>query len=730
MPYNIPSGSQFNSSGVALARSQNWAFNPPSIDVISSLHILQAQPAAVTLSVSIRDMLASSLATTHSDFNLGITLVQDADALDLFALSSSTHTISSPILLDAAVLLSMQLEVAFVDPTILLEGRYSGYIRFSITATNNSTSIVEEVDLRDYSLNLERTGSTTNLLTPRTVNMAYIQGGVSPVLDFDIIPAAAASGSLGYVLSHQGDTVVTLAGTSTSNPPFTLITGDGAVSGTLALDTTIWDSKSLGIHDTVINAIFPDWNVILGMDVNVAVFNAPGAIVTPDVLEFSTLVPDNPQEKFIDIFSTNGFTVTAPPWILLSQSSGADSARIGIMPIDVTNFIQGTYQGMVVITASGNIYEVEVIYQVNDQLETTIDLMDVNFTKDNLYLQVNGYDFNHFLQVESTIKTYDIAGTEFVTTDIVRVPFFNSSARYDVGAFIHESMSWIKDPQAAALGVLDPLSAPARGSYQKLGFVDFNLKVIDRRNQTVRFIRNLNGTKWAPGRSPFNDSNGYHFQNFNDAVARITTEGFGIINIFSKEASSLVLFKNNVEIDSFVLNGGDLPSSRLLIYGGNYLPGDIIKAQINYGTPAIPQLLEKFFVVYPKTDYSCHFLFRTSYNTLEILQCTGKILGFVEYSRQSNTVLKNGVDIINHIQTNRVDPLKVNTGFIPEDQRYMLDVFKRSLAVWLVVPQYTQPIPVSIESTELSHSDNDRFLHAYDCEFKINRDIDEQIYLF
>lgn len=730
MPYNIPQGNQQYSSGGTQARSQNWYFNPPQVQALSSLHILQALPPDQDVTVGIRDMVNSSYASTHSAFELVVTITQDAGAPDLFNVTSSSHDISQAIALTPTTDLTMLLSVAFVDPTILLEGNYVGYVNFTVSAVNNATSLREDIDFRSYQMTLERSGETWNGLRPRVMNIAYLQGTTSPTEFFDLIPSNMNSSNLQWQLGYENDLNISIPGTVGSNPPYTVISGNNPQRGSLSLNETVWDTRSVGFHDTLFNVLFENSNEILGVDVNVAVFDAHGALISPMSLHFETTIPEYPEAQFFDIWSTQGYTITAPPWLLLSSVSGSGSDRISVLPINIEDFSEGTYNDVITVVASGNTYTIAVTLVVYDDLQTNISETNFNFTKDAKYLQVDGYDEGHYMQVDTVVRSYDIDGNSYTVEDTVKIPYFRSTARYKVGSVIHQSTRWLDDPNQVDLGLLVPGLSIPRAVYTRHTYVDFVVKIINRETGDVPLTRNVLNTKWWPGRTPRYANQGISYLNYNDTVIRIDTKGFAVLNTFCNAPTTIRLTKNGQFIGNYVLNSGDQPAERILIDGSQYERGDIIKAQMTYLANGVTITKDKFVFIYAAKEYNVHLAYRTDYNTIELLQCTGVLTGASNYNRRTNTVINNNVDINKDVLVTRDDQLILNTGYIPEDQRYMIDEIMKSKALWLVNTKYKEPIPIKVNSSELAHTDNERFLHNYVLELTVNREVDEEIYIF
>lgn len=401
MPFNITTGTQSFSVGSNSAAIQNWNFNPPNVAVISSINASNNIPVPQDINITVRDFLASSFASTHSSFILQVSLIPDVNAPNMVALSSSTHTITGDISLTAGTSLDMVITATFGVMSVILEGTYNAYINLKVLAANDATGLQEEIDLRAVEIRLDRTGTTINELTPRDINLSYVlgSGGVGTA-SFDILPALN-NGQENWRILHLDNTALTISNNSTTANPFgdgTFILGSGAQTGTIAL-TNDWENKPVGLHSTFVEVFYSNWGISLGININVQVFSAVGAVVTPSALQFFTSSPDNPAAQQLDIFATGAFTIVAPSWLQLSATSGTGAAIISVEPIDVSNFSEGEYFDNIIVTVGSQSFTIPVYYQVNDDLDTNLEFSRPNFTLDGKYVSISGYDTNHYLQV-------------------------------------------------------------------------------------------------------------------------------------------------------------------------------------------------------------------------------------------------------------------------------------------------------------------------------------------
>jgi|GEM_PF-2730543 len=713
---------------------RNWLFTPDAVAVTSSIPSSSFTPPPQSITVQVRNYAQTPFAATHSNFSLSVTVDNSGIQGDVLSVTSPSHNIAAPIPVVPA-LQPLQIVAAFNDVSVILEGVYLLFINFTVSAMNEGSGLVEVIEQRAVQVTFNRVGSSINVLVPRTINLAYLKGTnntPTEVHAFDVFPAAF-SGIMNWNLTHGPNLAVSIPGVAISLPlGGSRVNGTGVQAGTVS-PTLLWEQRPAGTYSEIIQVYFNIWQATLGIAVNVAVFDLPGATVSPSLFEFRTTAPANPAAQFLDIFATGAVVLTAPPWLLVVSAGGANSTRYEVRPIDVGNFSRGQFNGDIVVTIGSQILTVPVFYQVNDDLITNLETALPNFTLDKKFVAVGGYDQNHLLQVTTTGLSYTMAGNTIPFSDVQRVPFFDFNARYVLGKLINQAMYVPTAADVLLPQLLTLFNTPgvaAALDYVAYTVTDINMKVIDRRTNVTAYERSLSSIKWVPGTSPLNRVDNRGVLSFQPRVSRITTQGVHFFNVFNFVTGAVVVHTNGVETAAYTISGDQIPFKRITINGASYLEGDRVSVSVNYVDGAgLAQSIREFVLIYPETERSLHIAFITPYHTCELLECTGQLLSGSAYQRRSNTVLRDDVSIVQHVDVNRDDQLMLQTGVIPADQRVTVDLLKRSLRAWLIHP-VDGVIEISVTSAELAHSDTELFLHMYDLEFTINRSTDAQIHLF
>ena len=75
-----------------------------------------------------------------------------------------------------------------------------------------------------------------------------------------------------------------------------------------------------------------------------------------------------------------------------------------------------------------------------------------------------------------------------------------------------------------------------------------------------------------------------------------------------------------------------------------------------------------------------------------------------------------------------VQNITINTGFIPKDNQYYIDLIIRSRKAWLLNNNTEPLVELVAQTKELTNTDSDQELYAYDVTFQINRTHDFQNY--
>lgn len=736
MPFNIIRrllDQQFT-GGLSTPAIRDWRFTPPSYEGTSSVpgFLFNATPAQIQ--VIVKDYFVTAVAATHTNFLLELSLDQDINAPGLLALSSTSHAVNAPIVMDAAFNATMLLTVDFLNENTLLEGSYTGYVELKVTAINNVTLLREVIDNRAISIRLLRVGSTLNVVAPQTINLAHVRGSTvnTAVAALDILPAAL-NGSERFVLQHSNELTAVVPNASYSQGPlnaYNIYSGSGVTTASIGLNVNSWSQRPVGVYTEVVSVRFSDWFTTLGAQVRVTVFEANSLVVSPDRLEYNSVSGAEFPVKTIDVVSDSPITVTSPSWLTVTGGLSGGVSQLTAVVLPVANFSRGEYFGTVIISNGSSSVTIPVSLQIVDDLQTTVSNSRANFSRDNLNFRIQGYDSNHYMQVTSIVHYLDAAGNAAMATDVVKTPFVNAGTNYALSGFVHAVLQRLGNNIDAYTVLSDIQHLQGFDTVQSV-LVDFKIAVYDRRDAVAPvFVRDLLGCTFLQGTTPleFNESLG--FASYHNTTSRITPQGVHVFNMIGTNVCALTLLKNNVVIATQSFNGQASIGQSIAVRGSELLIGDVVTCRMDYIDAAgLDASMERSVIVYPADKYTHTLAFVTDYNTVELLECTGALQSESEYARRSNVVFKNGVELLQHIDTSRQDVVVLGTGVIPHAQRAVIDAIKRSRKI-VLLDAALGAIPLSITSTNLEHSDNERFLEIYSLELRINRAVDAQVYHF
>lgn len=720
--------------GLTTPAIRDWRLTPASYETTSSVPGLFFNATAAQIEVVVKDYFATAFAATHSDFLLNTSIIQDVNAPGLLAISSTSHVINNAIAINAAFNATILITVDFINENTLLEGSYTGYLELKVSAINNVTLLREDIDSRSVAIRLLRVGSTLNVLTPQTINLAHVRGSSTntAVAALDILPAVLNGSSL-FVLQHSNFLTAVVPNAIYSQGPlnaYNIYSGSGVTNASVGLNASAWAQRAVGVYTEVVSVYFPDWLTTLGTQVRVTVFDAGTIVVYPDSLVYSSISGAEFPVKTIDVVSDSPITVTSPSWLTVTGDLSGGVSQLTAVVLPVANFSRGEYFGAVVFSNGSYSVTIPVRLSVIDALETTVSNTRANFSRDNLNFRIQGYDSNHYMQVTSVVHYLDAVGNAAMATDVVKAPFVNDVSNYALSGFIHAVMQRLGNNLDAFTRLSDIQHLQDFDTAQSVR-VDFKIAVYDRRNAAAPvFVRDLLGCTFIQGTTPqeFNESLG--FASYHNTTSRITPQGVHVFNMIGTNVCALTVLKNNDVIATQSFNGQVNIGQSIAVRGSELVIGDVVTCRMNYIDPAgLDASMERSVIVYPADKYTHTLAFVTDYNTVELLECTGALQSESEYDRRSNVVFKNGIELLQHIDTLRDDVVVLGTGVVPHAQRAVIDAIKRSREI-VLLDASIGAIPLSITSTSLEHSDNERFLEIYSLELRINRAVDAQVYHF
>ena len=725
MPNNIGySSSPGYSSGAGAPAVQDWYINPERLLVVSSVN--DANPLArQTIGGYFKDYTQSSFASSHDSFVARAIVLQDVRSPQLIlpivgsAASGLDRDLNDP---DSLFFFEL-LDLRFVE--LLPAGSYIGGYRYEIYANNLVTQQEELIDSRTVEIELQRVGDFVNVLNPSRVNLAYLRGVGDLGGQTIRVIAARTFNEAVWLVRPVGIFNVSITNSTVLN--------DGSIGTNFDQDLTVattssWETVAAGVHFRVLNISFVTADEYRGLGVNVHVFDTPGIMVSRKRMEFTSIVPDTAAAQTVDIVATGAFTIVAPPWLQVSDTDGNISLVLSARPIDVSNFSGGSFQEDIIITMGNIERRIVVVLTVLDRLDSSVETDGINFTGDLGAFKVSGFDTDHYLAVRLAGTVYDQENTSGDVSHSATIPFVGSSAIYRPGRVID---TLVPGYFSLAGNVLeDPSSGNEVQQYPNVATFSFYLRVVHRASGSTVFERNIANTRWLRGIMPYRKLGVPAAPlALNQNVSRLDASGRFLFNTYSNAGGVVSIYLNGGFQRDIPITGGSSPSSRILVLGSDYLEGDRVELRQEVQRNGQVVAVSDFVVIYPQQERSCHVVYTTMFNTIEVMQLCGEIKGAIGYDRRTDLLLSNEVEISRHVDITHQTELVLNTGFIPRDQIPQVHRINKSLRAWLIYGDL-DPIEISVQTADMVSYDSELFKYEYDIKCVTNSDNHAQIHTF
>lgn len=179
--------------------------------------------------------------------------------------------------------------------------------------------------------------------------------------------------------------------------------------------------------------------VLYSFTVTIQVVNTNNITTDPAALAF-TVYSHLSETKTSTLQLINpaavAYTITAPDFITLNQSSGSSSTDIQVTTKDSSQLEAKEYTGDIVIAYSGKAVKVPVTVKNVNFIDLAVG--DYNFCLDDFILTVQRInDAGKFVKISLDITIKTAFGTVHVTP-VYQIAYFNGQASTDIGQKIHD----------------------------------------------------------------------------------------------------------------------------------------------------------------------------------------------------------------------------------------------------------------------------------------------------
>lgn len=455
-------------------------------------------------------------------------------------------------------------------------------------------------------------------------------------------------------------------------------------------------------------------------------------LITPDELTFFMIIGlDEDVSQTVSIASPFQANISAPSWLILSTNQIQNFGDLIVEPISSSNFEPGIYEDQVTITVDGIDYFIYVQLEVVQNIRLNLTQTGLNFTDENTrFTQL--FSLEQTNQAGINVNISDIGYPSAFRPDKnfnYTTGFFNNRSKIHIGEIVKRSVHKINLAdfkitfESYFEGNFNTFTLLKYYNVIRVGLI---LSILDQNGLTGTVQEEFNDLNFILGRKPLVKDR-FAFLNAKPVPLRVTKNSLSVVNYVSDQLRKLYLWKNGSVISSFNHPFNEFRIYGILIVFDDYNIGDRLKLS-ETNTALIADEIKQEFIVFPEGKQSNHIFFADEYGVVRAFEFTGDWSIGSEYNFIESSRYQNLVEFFRNENTVKVQNITINTGWIPKSNQYYVDLIIRSGMAWLTTNDTENVVELVPKSKELSNTDSDRELYAYDVTFKINRSHDLQNY--
>ena len=332
---------------------------------------------------------------------------------------------------------------------------------------------------------------------------------------------------------------------------------------------------------------------------------------------------------------------------------------------------------------------------------------------DPKFFEITTEATNTYFQFNSTIKTYDfITNTVNIQTIPQKLVPFKGFTNINLGKLIHRLMSKFNE-------VNDSFN---QYQYAELSIVCIELLLSNNSivrsyvTPTIPFIAGL-----SRGISNFG------FLEFNPKPNRVTKNSFAYLNFYIPPGTfELRTFKNGNLIDTDALPFDAETTLCKKVQFNDFSQGDVIEYVIDVIGEDNIDAPKKTFILFPTSNYSNMIVWENEFKLQSAIECTGSASLDPKLEFQSQKVVQNLVEKLEHLSNSKEVKLYIDTGWLLFTDIDSVESLMRTKRAWLI--QGEKRISLRPIREKLPPQDYENELISFPLEFTINRAYDEETY--
>lgn len=458
--------------------------------------------------------------------------------------------------------------------------------------------------------------------------------------------------------------------------------------------------------------------------------------ISPSVLNYFVIVgvQETPTQT-ISVSSVAQWDITHPTWLTASTDSINGVGTVDFTVIDSNNLTPGIYQGEILFTRAGDVITVNVFLEVVEHVQLNLSERLFNFTDENEnFTQIFSQDNTDIAEIDLEIAEIGYPVSNLPPKSFkYQTGFFNNRSKIHIGEIVRRSTYKLRQINLENLfqQYLTTVFIPTL-AIDYYSPIATNIKLAKLNDDlTPTDVLEEYDVSFFLGRRPLIVNN-FAFLQAEQITQRVFKDSTVIVNFMSYLSVQFQVFLNGALNFSSNQQFQSLKARGYMLRFTNYNIGDVIdvKAALfdltGQSAELVPDIQESF-IVFPDGKHLNTIIYADEYGCFRFYDFSGDWQISSEYEFVESSKYENLVEALRNEDSKKIQGITLNTGFIPADNQYFLDLIIRSKMAWLVTDK-TNIVELTAQTKSFTNFDSDQELYAYDLSFKINRTHDFKNY--
>lgn len=711
---------------------REWGFSPKSFFEVVSV-IGEDAPADIDVATTIKNYIASLGTATYDEFYVQFQIDWQGHQ-PWFSVSGDIPEATGDGLLLSESNLEQTTTLSFENLEQVVEGTFQAKLSHTVVG-KKPTDDIEVIETIDYYIVLKRIAYSSVLLSPGTFNFTHKIGETLPSgQTLSIVSPGAFEITLDERLELSGGNVALDAEQPDEDLKLTRYTGTGDQDVTLALKSTIEDIGVTDLYEELYIEIVSDQGEASLSRCRIFLHDSDEFKATEESLSFSAVRGVEADTEKVFLLSGKGsFTISAPFWLGVTPSSGADFQEITVRPLDSENLGKGTLTGNIEINTDEGDIVIPVSYDIRESFDLGFVPKAINFTKDQKNITtVHTSSLKKVRLVAETLaRQYNSAVASFHEFALER-SVFGGKAKFKIGNIIDTVMYELTDLTmvgfeglkiAGSLGTVNGFTHAILNYYNpSLTKVYFQLIDVGTGAVTGQ-SQNYIDIGFIKGRRPSRFNGVIGIIDAKDCPIRVTKKSYGMLNIYKSSGLCMVqIYRNNAFYKRFSLRFDDFKLRGIKFSFGEFTPGDRVSFKVSgsglTGSSEVTEYLQEY-IVFPNGMRSFHIAYEDEHGLIQLYEFTGDYTLKNKFDEVVSPSYGEFVDGLKKQTVDREITLNCNTGFTLRSNSEIVQAIVMAKRAWFVFEE-GKSIALVPRSADIVSEDSSNELYAWELKFTIN----------